>query len=505
MQPWKVILLFGQFRVGLSAPAEFKGRRCEFLTSPRNANVKWAGNVSGTVQYCASTRCCMGFYRIANGQAVPEQLGCDVFQTNCLDPTCHVFTRQENTVSCVCSSDFCNTNVTWNLESQPQHPPSLNESSTWVAVIVIGTLFIFSIFYVMIRYRSLFKDWARFGGGDREYYENPPSSLKGTVTPQCSCDQPAASDLDLTNLELQQVVASGHFASVWQGRLCGATVAVKVFPTAHRRSFLKEKEVFGLPLMEHPGLVHFMGAGMEPTGGHWVLLLELAKYGSLKNFLSSNSIDWLSSVKMAQTLSQGLAFLHTDLYRNELHKPAVAHGDLSSSNVLVQMDGTCALCDFGCATVFRSCSGQPRWQQQRESAQLRSQAGTLRYTSPEVLEGCVNLNNDRCLIQGDVYALGLLLWELWARCSDLYAESPVPEHQLPYEAELGPSPSLDELILSVSERRERPILPTPWRQFTQAFSAMKDIIEDCWDHEPDARLTAQCAADRVAALPKHCG
>lgn len=61
--------------------------------------------------------------------------------------------------------------------------------------------------------------------------------------------------------------------------------------------------------------------------------------------------------------------------------------------------------------------------------QLRSQAGTLRYTSPEVLEGCVNLNNDWCLIQGDVYALGLLLWELWARCSDLYAgdhAQPVP-------------------------------------------------------------------------------
>lgn len=76
------------------------------------------------------------------------------------------------------------------------------------------------------------------------------------------------------------MVASGHFASVWQGHLRGATVAVKVFPTAHRRYFTREREVFGLPLMEHPGLVHFMGAGMEPTEGQWVLLLELAKYVS---------------------------------------------------------------------------------------------------------------------------------------------------------------------------------------------------------------------------------
>ncbi|XP_072562272.1 anti-Muellerian hormone type-2 receptor-like [Paramormyrops kingsleyae] len=298
------------------------------------------------------------------------------------------------------------------------------------------------------------------------------------------------------------VVVSGHFSSVWQGCLNKATVAVKVFPAAHRRSFIKEREVFGLPLMEHPGLVYFLGAGMEPTGGHWVLLLELAKYGPLKTFLSSYSIDWLSSLKMAQTLSQGLAFLHTDMYRNELHKPAITHGDLSSSNVLVRVDGTCTLCNFGCATVLRTCSGQPRLQKQRESPQLRSQVGTLCYTSPEILEGCVNLNNDLWLIQGDVYALGLLLWELWSRCSDLYAESPVPEHQLPYEAELGPSPSLDDLILFVSQRRERPTLPIPWRQFTQAFSAMNDILEDCWDHEPEARLTAQCAANRLAALPE---
>lgn len=44
----------------------------------------------------------------------------------------------------------------------------------------------------------------------------------------------------------------------------------------------------------------------------------------------------------------------------DAHKPPVAHRDLSSSNVLVRADGTCVLCDFGCATVLHSFSRHPR-------------------------------------------------------------------------------------------------------------------------------------------------
>ena len=49
------------------------------------------------------------------------------------------------------------------------------------------------------------------------------------------------------------------------------------------------------------------------------------------------------------------------------------------------------------------------------------QVGTLRYMAPEVLEGAVNLRDcEASLKQIDVYALGLVLWEIASRCSDLY-------------------------------------------------------------------------------------
>ena len=50
-----------------------------------------------------------------------------------------------------------------------------------------------------------------------------------------------------------------------------------------------------------------------------------------------------------------------------------------------------------------------------------SQVGTLRYMAPEVLEGAVNLRDcEASLKQVDIYAVGLIFWEIGSRCSDLY-------------------------------------------------------------------------------------
>lgn len=65
--------------------------------------------------------------------------------------------------------------------------------------------------------------------------------------------------------------------------------------------------------------------------------------------------------------------------------------------------------------------------------------GTLRYMAPEVLDGAVNLRDcESSLKQIDVYALGLVLWELVTRCSDIYVPgSDVPQYKQPFENEIG--------------------------------------------------------------------
>lgn len=61
------------------------------------------------------------------------------------------------------------------------------------------------------------------------------------------------------------------------------------------------------------------------------------------------------------------------------------------------------------------------------------QVGTRRYMAPEVLEGAINFNRD-AFLRIDVYACGLVLWEMVSRCDVV---GPVGEYALPFEAEVS--------------------------------------------------------------------
>uniref|UniRef100_A0AAY4EUW0 receptor protein serine/threonine kinase n=1 Tax=Denticeps clupeoides TaxID=299321 RepID=A0AAY4EUW0_9TELE len=458
-QKWKGRAL----SVCVTVPVEHQGRKCVFRANSRNVErARISGRVNGSVQYCSRTQCCMGFFLWADGQC------------------CWHRAR-----SCFCNSDLCNSNITWSL--QAEQPQQSNSQGTQQVPISAHSLLL-----VSVPSRMLLSAWVRHHGSNLI-----DSTSHGLEATRCSCDIPGNSDIDLTTVNLEKVLAHGHFATVWHCSRQGTVVALKVFPNQHKQAFITETEVYGLPLMIHAGIAHFLGAGQLNTG-ELVLVLQMASHGSLNSFLAKYACNWEDTWKLSLCLAQGLAYLHSDLYKNGVHKPPVAHRDLSSSNVLVQADGTCALCDFGCATIMRSCKSLQQWQ-----LHFGAQAGTLRYTSPEILEGCVNLSSGRCLLQGDVYALGLLLWEIWMRCSDLYSDGPVPAHHLPYETEVGTNPSLEQLLIFVSEKRGRPTAPATWVQVSQEFS-LHEILEDCWDHDPEARLTALCVANRLSSLESPC-
>lgn len=59
--------------------------------------------------------------------------------------------------------------------------------------------------------------------------------------------------------------------------------------------------------------------------------------------------------------------------------------------------------------------------------------------APEILEGAVNLRDcESSLKQIDVYALGLVLWELAMRVTEFFIRpSDVPQYAMPFEREVG--------------------------------------------------------------------
>ncbi|XP_060049460.1 anti-Muellerian hormone type-2 receptor isoform X3 [Erinaceus europaeus] len=133
--------------------------------------------------------------------------------------------------------------------------------------------------------------------------------------------------------------------------------------------------------------------------------------------------------------------------------------------------------------------------------ELHPKAGTQRYMAPELLDKTLDLQDwGLALRRADIYSLALLLWEILSRCSDLWPDSRPPPFQLAYEAELGSSPTSSELWTLTVEERRRPHVPTTWHCFSTDPGGLRDLLEDCWDADPEARLTAECVQQRLAAL-----
>ncbi|XP_039653578.1 anti-Muellerian hormone type-2 receptor-like isoform X2 [Perca fluviatilis] len=492
LQQWWLTLAVECIFISISGQSFPQNRMCAFQVTSQTKRFATVGNVSGSVQLCENTTCCVGYYRVIDGQPKVDVLACDIVEKSCPDATCKAQKRfNGRQIKCVCNTDLCNSNITWTPESA-QPPPTysyfLDKLKKAAAIILTGTLLCFLLLIVAAKWRSRFKK-----------KKNPLFLDDYGVSRLCSCQTTKTSEIDVANIELQQIVGNGHFANVWQGKYQGSMVAVKVFPAGWKTKFTAEKEVYELPLMKHAGIVHFLGTGRKPDGGSWLIVLQFAECGSLHSYLGKHTTNWKLSLKLCRSLSQGVSYLHSDLHRHGLHKPPVAHRDFSSSNVLVRADGTCVLCDFGCSTILRSCSEHRRWQSHTINIEGHTQLGTLRYMSPEVLEGHVNLSNSWCLMQGDIYALGLLLWEIWMRCSDLFEGGIAPQHLLPYESELGANVTLESLVQHVFHMDKRPSIPKHWETLPQG-SVLQELLTDCWDCDPDARLTAQCVADRLVSL-----
>ncbi|KAM6231314.1 LOW QUALITY PROTEIN: anti-Muellerian hormone type-2 receptor [Spheniscus humboldti] len=327
----------------------------------------------------------------------------------------------------------------------------------------------------------------------RAHTGRPPRGCQGIGVP------PEPPSPDLPALRFLQVLQAGRFSAVWRGTLQQRPVAIKAFAAGAAGRFAAERAVHGLPLMEHDNVARLLGtrgAGPRARGG--LLVLQLYPAGSLRHFLGQHVGTWAGSVRLALSLARGLAFLHQELWRDGLYKPSVVHRDLSSQNVLVREDGTCAIGDFGLALALppRAQAGTSA----RHAVPIRK-AGTQRYLAPEILDESLDLRAwGRALRQADVYALALLLWEILSRCQALSPGAPVPAFRLAYEAELGASPTGAQLRRLAVEERRRPLIPPAWHRAPQPGGALPELLEDCWDPDPEARLSAERALQRLQRL-----
>lgn len=76
------------------------------------------------------------------------------------------------------------------------------------------------------------------------------------------------------------------------------------------------------------------------------LITHYHEHGSLYDFLQRQTLEPQLALKLAVSAACGLAHLHVEIFGTQ-GKPAIAHRDLKSRNVLVKSNLQCCIADLG--------------------------------------------------------------------------------------------------------------------------------------------------------------
>ena len=158
--------------------------------------------------------------------------------------------------------------------------------------------------------------------------------------------------------------------------------------------------------IHHPNVVPILEIGESPEG--YYLVMEYIEGDTLGRILARSAqaqerVPTPIGVRMALDALAGLHAAHE--LKDDDGKPLdIVHRDVSPQNILVGVDGTARITDFGVARAASRLSTT-------RSGQLK---GKLAYMSPEQAKARGTIDR-----RADVFAMGTVLWELLA-CKRLF-------------------------------------------------------------------------------------
>lgn len=164
-------------------------------------------------------------------------------------------------------------------------------------------------------------------------------------------------------------------------------VAIKVFNTMgdHEQKVILQfnTEISILRQVQHDNIMPLLDHGC--CDGVYYLVMPWLSAGSLRDVLKQKRLNMFQIVKLIKQIASALTYLHT---------LNIVHRDIKPENILLDQTGNAMLVDFGITVDLNSLEHVPR----RE--------GSPDYFAPEQLvEQIISP-------QGDIYSLGIMLYEL---------------------------------------------------------------------------------------------
>ncbi|XP_009997189.1 PREDICTED: tyrosine-protein kinase ABL1 isoform X2 [Chaetura pelagica] len=248
-------------------------------------------------------------------------------------------------------------------------------------------------------------------------------------------------EIERTDITMKHKLGGGQYGEVYEGvwKKYNLTVAVKTLKedTMEVEEFLKEAAV--MKEIKHPNLVQLLGVcTREPP---FYIITEFMTYGNLLDYLrecNRQEVNAVVLLYMATQISSAMEYLE---------KKNFIHRDLAARNCLVGENHLVKVADFG---LSRLMTGDT----------YTAHAGAkfpIKWTAPE------SLAYNKFSIKSDVWAFGVLLWEIAT-----YGMSPYPGIDLSQVYEL----------LEKDYRMERP---------EGCPEKVYELMRACWQWSPSDR------------------
>ena len=220
-----------------------------------------------------------------------------------------------------------------------------------------------------------------------------------------------------------------------------------------------ERETQALGRLQHPGIAQIYDAGAVRTGfgPQPYFAMELIRGRTPGEYVKQHQLSVRERLELVAKVAEAV---------HHAHQRGIIHRDLKPSNILVDETGQPKVLDFG---VSRAIDDSAAHTHQTEMGQL---LGTVAYMSPEQVTG----DPHEIDIRTDIYALGVILYELLAG-------------RPPYSVE----GNLHEALTAVREAE-----PTPLGTLVRDFKGdIETIAAKALEKDKNRRYTsaAELAAD----------